>query len=90
MKKYAFGVDVGGTTVKIGLFETTGTLMETWEIPTVTENDGAAILPDISRAISDKLAERNIPAEEVEGIGIDVPGPVGDDGTVYKCSLEVI
>lgn len=85
MKKYAFGVDVGGTTVKIGLFETTGTLMETWEIPTVTENDGAAILPDISRAISDKLAERNIPAEEVEGIGIDVPGPVGDDGTVYKC-----
>ncbi len=85
MKKYAFGVDVGGTTVKLGLFETTGTLIETWEIPTVTENDGAAILPDISRAISDKLSERNISAEAVEGIGIDVPGPVREDGIVYKC-----
>ncbi len=85
MKKYAFGVDVGGTTVKMGLFETTGALLETWEIPTVTENNGASILPDISRAISDKLTEKDITADDVEGIGIDVPGPVSDDGTVYKC-----
>ncbi len=85
MKKYAFGIDVGGTTVKMGLFKTTGALVETWEIPTNTENGGSAILPDISMAISDKLTEMNIKAEDVEGIGIDVPGPVGDDGTVYKC-----
>ncbi len=85
MKKYAFGIDVGGTTVKMGLFKTTGTLVETWEIPTNTENGGSAILPDISKAISDKLTEMDIKAEDVEGIGIDVPGPVGDDGTVYKC-----
>ena len=32
MKKYAFGVDIGGTTVKMGLFETTGVLLDTWEI----------------------------------------------------------
>ncbi len=85
MKKYAFGIDVGGTTVKMGLFKTTGALVETWEIPTNTENGGSAILPDISKAISDKLTEMDIKAEDVEGIGIDVPGPVGDDGTVYKC-----
>ncbi len=85
MKKYAFGIDVGGTTVKMGLFKTTGALVETWEIPTNTENGGSAILPDISMAISDKLTEMDIKAEDVEGIGIDVPGPVGDDGTVYKC-----
>ena len=28
MKKYAYGVDIGGTTVKIGFFETTGKLVD--------------------------------------------------------------
>lgn len=49
MKKYAYGVDIGGTTVKIGFFETTGKLVDTWEIPTRTENSGELILPDIDR-----------------------------------------
>ena len=85
MKKYAFGADIGGTTVKMGLFETSGNLIDTWEIPTVTENDGAAILPDISRTIAEKMAEKDISTDDVEGIGMGVPGPVGSDGTVYKC-----
>ena len=48
MKKYALGVDVGGTTCKIGLFETSGELIEKWEIKTNTKNNGAAILPDVA------------------------------------------
>ena len=40
MKQYAYGVDIGGTTVKMGFFETTGKLVDTWEIPTRTENSG--------------------------------------------------
>ena len=47
---YCFGVDIGGTTVKIGLFEETGTIVEKWEIPTNTLADGEAILPDIPPA----------------------------------------
>ena len=39
MKKYGFGVDIGGTTVKIGLFESDGTLLDKWEIITRKEND---------------------------------------------------
>ncbi|MBQ9031684.1 MAG: ROK family glucokinase [Parasporobacterium sp.] len=85
MKKYAFGADVGGTTVKMGLFETTGKLLDTWEIPTVTANGGEAILPDISKTISAKLKEKGISKKDVEGIGMGVPGPVGSDGTVFKC-----
>ena len=85
MKKYAFGADVGGTTVKMGLFETSGVLIDTWEIPTVTENDGASILPDISRTIAEKMEEKGISTDEVEGVGMGVPGPVGSDGTVFKC-----
>ena len=85
MKKYAFGVDIGGTTIKIGLFETTGKLLAKWEIPTRTEENGTYILNDIAEAVAAKLAEEGISEKEVEGIGVGVPGPVGDDGTVYKC-----
>ena len=85
MKKYAFGADVGGTTVKMGMFDTDGYVLDTWEIPTVTENNGAAILPDISRTIAEKMDEKGISIDDVEGIGMGVPGPVGNDGTVFKC-----
>ena len=85
MKKYAFGVDIGGTTIKIGLFETSGNLIEKWEIPTRTQENGTYILNDIAEAIAAKLAEKNISEKDIEGIGVGVPGPVGDDGTVYKC-----
>lgn len=85
MKKYVIGVDIGGTTVKLGLFETDGTLLEKWEIPTRTAEGGQAILPDVVASIRAKLNEKGLDAAEVEGIGIGVPGPVGSDGTVFKC-----
>lgn len=85
MKKYAFGVDIGGTTVKLGLFETDGNLLEMWEIPTRTVSGGKFILGDISEAAYEKLGERGISHLDVEGIGMGVPGPVGQDGTVFKC-----
>ena len=58
MKKYAFGVDVGGTTCKIGFFETDGKLIDKWEIKTNKENGGASILPDVAQAIEGKLTEQ--------------------------------
>lgn len=85
MKKYAFGVDIGGTTVKMGLFETTGILLDTWEIPTRTVDGGKNILSDIAEAVSNKIIEKGIEKTDVEGIGMGVPGPVGPDGTVLKC-----
>lgn len=85
MKTYAFGVDIGGTTIKLGLFRTNGELIENWEIPTRTENDGVNILSDIAEAVEKKLEEKHISKLDVEGIGMGVPGPVGSDGTVFKC-----
>lgn len=83
--KYAFGVDVGGTTVKLGFFSLEGILMEKWEIPTKPENGGAAILPDIARSIDDCLARRGVEKADVVGVGIGVPGPVDDAGNVNRC-----
>ena len=83
--KYAFGVDVGGTTVKLGLFTREGSLLEKWEIPTHPENGGTAILPEIARSVDDCLLRRGLLKKDVLGIGIGVPGPVDDDGNVNRC-----
>lgn len=80
-----FGVDLGGTTVKIAYFDQEGTLLEKWEIPTVTENSGTQILPDIAASIHAFILERGICKKDLIGIGIGVPGPVRPDGTVNKC-----
>lgn len=85
MKQYGFGVDVGGTTVKIGFFETDGKMLDKWEIKTNTADNGKEILPDIAKAIDNKLAQEGISKSEVEGIGIGVPGPVRNDGVVNIC-----
>lgn len=85
MKKYGFGVDVGGTTIKMGFFETSGVLLDKWEIKTNTENGGVEILSDIAKAIDNKLAQEGISKNDVQGIGIGVPGPVNAEGVVNRC-----
>ena len=73
-KTYAFGVDLGGTTVKIGLFTGDGILDEKWEIPTRTENRSHHLLSDIAESMIGRLNERKIPLRTVKGVGLGVPG----------------
>ena len=82
MKNYVFGIDVGGTMIKMGFFTVEGELLEKWEIPTRTENCSENVLPDIAKQIELKLAEKNISKEEVAGVGFGVPGPVTKEGII--------
>ncbi len=86
MSKCIFGVDLGGTTVKLGLFDPEGNVLEKWEIPTRKEDSGKLILPDIADAIKSKMQEKGIAKEDVVGVGIGVPGPVDSDGVIYKAA----
>lgn len=85
MKSYAFGVDLGGTTVKLGLFQTDGTLLEKWEIPTRSGNHGENLLPDIALALLGKLADKGLSVADVSGVGMGVPGAVLRDSYVKPC-----
>ena len=76
MKPYAFGVDIGGTTVKIGLFQAEGELLEKWEIPTRKEDAGEHILPDVAASLKSCIAKRVLSPEMLAGVGMAVPGPV--------------
>ncbi len=85
MAKYCFGVDIGGTTVKIGLFSEKEELLDKWEIVTRKDEGGSLILSDIAQSLSDKMEEKGITKDDIVGIGLGVPGPITADGTVLKC-----
>ena len=80
--KYCFGVDVGGTTVKMGLFEENGTITDKWEITTDTSEEGKAILPNIAASVKKKIEEHQLAKDDIAGIGVGVPAPVTADGVV--------
>ena len=89
MSKYAFGVDVGGTTVKLGLFNDKGQVLDKWEIPTVKDNGGEKVLPDIAASIKNKMQEKNISVEELVGVGIGAPGAVDADGYMVNGAVNI-
>ncbi len=88
MKEYCFGIDVGGTTVKCGLFSVKGDILDKWEIPTRTENNGVNILPDVAATIDAKIQEKGIARDTIAGVGVGIPGPVNEDGAVI-CAVNL-
>jgi len=85
MGSICFGIDIGGTSVKLGLFTQEGELLDNWEIPTRKEDKGSFILQDVAASVEGKIKEKSLNKEDIVGIGIGVPGPVTEDGTVVQC-----
>ncbi|MGB8454180.1 MAG: ROK family glucokinase [Anaerocolumna sp.] len=85
MERLCFGIDIGGTSVKLGLFTENGNLLDKWEISTRKDDNGSHILEDVAGSIKKKIAEANLLKDNIIGIGIGVPGPVTEDGTVINC-----
>ncbi len=86
MGSKVFGVDLGGTTVKLGLFSEEGVAEDKWEIPTRKEEQGSHILPDIAETIKAKMEEKGLSKDDVRGVGIGVPGPVDEKGVIHKAA----
>ena len=85
MARYAFGIDIGGTTIKIGLFEESGNLVKSREIPTRKDFGGSMILGDIAEALEHECHSLHIKKSDLIGIGFGVPGPVLEEHIVNKC-----
>lgn len=82
MKKYCVGIDIGGTSVKFGMFDLEGILLEKWSIPTRTEESGRHILSDVGTSVNERLQALGIQKEQVAGVGVGVAGQVSEDGGV--------
>ncbi len=81
-----FGVDIGGTAIKIGLFSNKGELIQKWSIPTNIEDNGKYVIPDVADAIIDKVKEKNIGVDGLYAIGVGVPCPITKSGNIVKAS----
>ncbi len=84
MNEYVIGADIGGTTVKLGFFTSQGEIVDKWEIPTDC-SPKADILKDIAESCKKKMEASGLSVKAFAGIGIGVPGPVKDDGSVQRC-----
>lgn len=87
--KYAFGVDIGGTTVKLGLFDEACNVLEKWEIPTVTADGGKQIIPDVAESVLAKMQEKGIAKGDVIGVGVGAPGAVNKDGVMIGGAVNL-
>ncbi len=86
MDKYCFGIDIGGTAIKCGLFSEQGNCIDKWEIGTRRQNNGELIPQDVADTIKAKLKEHNLSKDDILGVGIGIPGPITEDGRVLKCA----
>lgn len=82
--RYCFGADIGGTTIKLGMFTPGGDIVNKWEIPTRTEDRGEHILEDIADSIKSEMEERKLTRDNIIGVGAGAPGPVDKDGVIYR------
>ena len=89
MSQYVFGVDIGGTTVKLGLFNKAAEFLDKWEIPTVKVNGGEQILPDVAKSILKKMEEKGIAKSDIIGIGVGAPGAVDEEGTMVGGAVNL-
>lgn len=85
INKKCIGVDIGGTSIKLGMFETDGTVLDKWEVTTRTEDGGRHILQDVAASIENKMKENSLTKEDIQGVGMGIPGPVLPDGHVVVC-----
>lgn len=84
MKRVCFGIDIGGTAVKAGLFNMEGELLHKWEFATKRTGDGKDILKDAAAFIANKREELKLGIEDVMGVGVGIPGPVKENGEVLE------
>lgn len=84
--KYCFGIDVGGTTIKAGLFDEEGKLLENWAFATICGDNGRHIYDDVAENVLTKCKNFGITLSDVLGVGIDMPGPVYEDGKLGLCN----
>lgn len=84
MYKYYVGIDIGGTTIKFGLFDDKEELIDKWSIETDISSNGKNIVPSIATSLNKYFSDKNINMNELGAIGLDIPGPTISGDKVKK------
>lgn len=81
---YAFGIDIGGTKIKIGLFDKKHKLLDKWSIDTKSDT----LFTDLANSILDYCHSSNINLDDIIGYGIGVPGYVKNNIALNCVNLK--
>ncbi|HLR60674.1 MAG TPA: ROK family protein [Pseudogracilibacillus sp.] len=85
MKKYAIGVDIGGTKIAIGVVNELGHVIDSVSIPTNVMIPPENVIHDINQQIKNILIENKLKEDEVIGIGVGAPGPLDSKAGMITC-----
>lgn len=85
-ERYGFGIDIGGTSIKFGLFRNDGAPIEKWSVPTPTADSGRELLPTIESECRKEMTVCGLQTGQMAGVGLGVPGEVSGNGYVAPCS----
>jgi len=84
-RRYAVGVDFGGTYIKMGLVDEEGRLWVRRKLPTAGRSQPEDWIAAVRNAFDEMIKESGVRAVEIAGIGIGVPGLVDfERGFVYE------
>ena len=75
MKNAYIGIDIGGTNVKIGLFDSQISLLCKTSVPTKADMGPVDVVERIANAAEDLLNQAKLNIEQIQAIGIGTPGP---------------
>src|SRR6187399_2647211 len=78
-KDYLIGVDLGGTKILAGVFDSKFDLKGTTKLSTKADRGVEAVIERIARCINDVVDECDLNLKNVRGVGIGAPGAVDSD-----------
>jgi len=75
MSETFVGIDVGGTNIKIGLFNAELKLLSKTSVTTDADMGPEIVIDKMARTVRDIVAEAGLSLEDIVAIGIGTPGP---------------
>ncbi|MUV39639.1 Glucokinase [Lentibacillus sp. JNUCC-1] len=79
------GIDIGGTSVKIGFISEEGNIIHKWNIPTNKHKGVETIIPNVWDSIQDNMLKQGLNKSDMTGMGVGAPGFIDvDSGMIYE------
>jgi len=85
MDNILLGIDIGGTTVKIGMVNDDGEIIHKWEIPTTIGDQSHLLVHHIWKSILEQVDSLSLKTTQLCGMGIGAPGFINNKtGIVHE------
>jgi len=90
VRKYYVGIDLGGTFIKVGIVDDLGNVIYQDKVPTESEFGAERVATNIANLAKALMARVGLTADDMEGIGMGVPGMIDSKAgnVIYSNNLK--